>query len=222
MLKEESVWIGKELLKLAEEGSASPILNFGSSTGHFRKTEQPIIHTNIFEPLEKSAIKVYHLDIKLEEGVDFVGNVFEDKALFNEIRSKNIKCILCSNLLEHVPDPKPFYSILEQLIDGKGYILVTVPFLYPYHADPIDTKYRPTVNDVVQSFSNARLVKGETITINETHFQFIKKHPSLFFIILFRVFTPFYRFKTWKKIISDIPNLFKKFRVTCVLVEISK
>jgi hypothetical protein len=221
MLKEESVLIGNELLSLSKIEKMSPLLNFGSSTGHFRKVEQPVIHENIFAPLEDAGVTVYHLDIKKEDGVDFAGNVFEDKELYNEIKAKKIKSILCSNLLEHVPDTKPFYKILEEMIDGKGYILITVPNLYPYHADPIDTKYRPSVADVVAGFSNAKLIKGETIVINQTHFQYICRHPKLFLIILFRVFTPFYHFRAWKKIISDIPNTFKKFRVTCALVEIN-
>ena len=54
MLNEESIWIGNELINLERQGNLSPLLNFGSSTGHFRKVDQPVIYKNIFEPLEKS------------------------------------------------------------------------------------------------------------------------------------------------------------------------
>lgn len=222
MLPEESIWIGNELLELAKKEKLSPLLNFGSSTGHFRELEQPIIYKNIFGPLKERKVQVYHLDIKQADGVDFVGNVFEDKQLYEEVKAKKVKSILCSNLLEHVPDTRPFYHILEELVEDKGYILVTVPYRYPYHADPIDTGYRPTVEEVVNSFSNARLVKGEILTINQTHLQFMLKHPKLIFIVLLRFLTPFYRFYAWKRIVGDIPNLFKKFLVTCVLVEVNR
>ena len=222
MLQEESKWICTELLKLNKKNKVSPLLNFGSSTGHFRKKLQSFIHKNIFEPLEMAGVTVFHLDIKESDGVDFVGNVFENRELFNKIREKKINSILCSNLLEHVPDPVPFYKILEELIQDNGYILVTVPFRYPYHADPIDTKYRPTVEEIVMNFSNAKLVKGEILTIDQTHFKYMLQHPRLFFILLIRVFTPFYRFQSWKKIMADFLNFFKKFMVTCVLVQVEK
>lgn len=222
MLSEESIWIGNALLSLEEKGKLSPLLNFGSSTSHFREKVQPIIFDNIFLPLKRKNAKVYHLDIKRAEGVDFVGNVFEDENLYNLVKEKKARTVLCSNLLEHVPDPRPFYRILEDIVEDKGYILVTVPYRYPYHADPIDTGYRPTVEEVINSFSQARLVKGEILVINQTHFQFLLKHPKLILIILIRCFTPFYRFNAWKRIINDMQNLFKKFLVTCVLVEINK
>lgn len=222
MLFEESVWIAKRLRSLKEKGKLTQLLNFGSSTEHFRKVEQPFIHENIFKPIESDQIKVYHLDIKDSQGVDFAGNVFENKKLLNDIKTKQINTILCSNLLEHVPSTNPFFMILEELIHKNGYIIVTVPNLYPYHADPIDTMYRPSVEDIVSSFSNAKLIEGEIITTGQNHFQFLLKKPRFFLVLLIRIFTPFYKFGAWRKIISDLPNLFKKFRVTCVLLEINK
>ncbi len=220
MLMEESVWIGNELLNLAKQGELSPLLNFGSSTGHFRRYGQPVIYNNIFRPLQSIEAEVYHLDIKKAEGVDFVGNVFEDKELYNEIKKKGIKTILCSNLLEHVPDRIPFFRILENLLGDHGYLLITVPNLYPYHADPIDTGYRPSVPELVKEFPAAKVIKSEVITVDESHFTFMIKRPKLFLIVLIRLITPFYKFKAWKRNISDLPNWFKKFKVTCVLFEL--
>ncbi len=222
MLNEESIWIGNELINLERKGNLSPLLNFGSSTGHFRKVDQPVIYKNIFEPLEKSGAEVYHLDVKSDEGVDFIGNVFEDEMLFKKIKEKEIKTILCSNLLEHVPDRKPFFKILHDLLSNEGRLLITVPNLYPYHADPIDTGYRPTVEEILSEFPNGKLLKGEILSIDETYLTFLLKRPKLLLIVLIRIFTPFYKFKAWRRIIGDMPNLTKNFKVACVLIEFEK
>ena len=78
MLIEESVWIKNKIAGHLNEANF-PLLNIGSSTGHFRKVIQKHIHENIFVPLELAHKKVIHLDMKMAEGVDMIGDLAEDE-----------------------------------------------------------------------------------------------------------------------------------------------
>ena len=45
---------------------------------------------------------------------------------------------IMGELLEHVPDPKNVLKEAYRLLRSGGLVLITVPFLYPVHADPYD------------------------------------------------------------------------------------
>ena len=53
------------------------LLNLGSSTGDFRKIQQPHINSYVFQPLKESIYKTIHFDLKSDEGVDISGNIFD-------------------------------------------------------------------------------------------------------------------------------------------------
>ena len=74
MLREEAIWFGDRLGHILS-GNASPVLNIGSSTRHFRSIEQPQIDQFIFSVLENREIRVIHLDQKNAEGVDIIGDL---------------------------------------------------------------------------------------------------------------------------------------------------
>lgn len=46
--------------------------------------------------------------------------------------------VLCAELLEHVPDPRPVLAQVRRVLRPGGTLLITVPFLYRMHADPFD------------------------------------------------------------------------------------
>lgn len=46
--------------------------------------------------------------------------------------------VVMGELLEHVPDPLPVLKEAYRLLKPSGTILITVPFMYPVHADPYD------------------------------------------------------------------------------------
>ena len=45
--------------------------------------------------------------------------------------------------LEHVTDPELVRARLRELTAPAGLLVITVPRVYPYHPDPIDTMFRP-------------------------------------------------------------------------------
>jgi hypothetical protein len=140
----------------------SPLLNLGSSTRHFREIIQPHIEKELFGPLREAGVKVVHCDLKEAEGVDFAGDIL-DPEVIRRLKTEGFKCILLSNLLEHVRDREAVAVACEEIVGPGGFILATVPSSYPYHADPIDTYYRPSPAELAKTFRNSELLIGEEV-----------------------------------------------------------
>jgi hypothetical protein len=213
MLEKEAKWIAGELDRIGTE--SSPMLNVGSSTLHFRTQLQPFIHEQIIVPYEQAGGAFLHLDMKKEEGVDLAGDLM-DPVFREKVRALNIKGVLCSNLLEHVEDPAAVCALLTAVVQPGGYIILTVPYRYPYHSDPIDTMFRPEVEDLGQMLPECELVNGAIVTIDGTSFfRMLLKHPRLLAVTFARSILPFYKFSSWKHIVAYLPDSFKPFQVTC-------
>ena len=83
--------------------SVSPLLNLGSSTREFREVTKPHIERNLFEPLRRAGVAVFHSDLKDADGVDIPGDAL-NPAVMRDLKAREFKCILVANLLEHVRD----------------------------------------------------------------------------------------------------------------------
>jgi SAM-dependent methyltransferase len=140
----------------------SPLLNLGSSTGHFREVIQPHIERELFAPLREAGVRVVHCDLKEDEGVDFAGDIL-DPEVIRRLKTGGFKCILLSNLLEHVRDREAVAAACEEIVGPGGFIVATVPSSYPYHADPIDTYYRPSPAELAKTFGRSELLIGEEV-----------------------------------------------------------
>lgn len=216
----ESLWIGRKILKLTETSKNFRLLNIGSSTKQFREKKQPWVQKNIFDPI-CGYCSIDHLDMKVQEGVDIIGDL-TDIIFLEQLKLKCYDVILCSNLLEHVINPEEICRCIEDCVKEGGFLIVTVPHLYPYHNDPIDTMFRPDVEELINYFKKSSLVEGEILTIDDSHMRTLLRNKKLLVITIIRWFTPFYKFDTWKKIISDIPNTFKSYKMTCILMKKEK
>lgn len=159
---EEARWILDEMLALGPE-VASPVANIGSSTAEFRRNIQPHIDQCLFEPLLAAGFTVQHVDIKAADGVDIVGDIC-DPACLDRLRQLGFRSVICSNLLEHIVARDLFARGCEQILPAGGHILVTVPYSYPYHADPIDTMFRPTVAEIAALFPHCSIAAATIVT----------------------------------------------------------
>ena len=131
----ESEWLGSRLAQISDE-ELFPFLNVGSSTRDFRARVQPHIDKNIFALFEGSRRQSLSLlDLKGDDGVDIVGN-FQDPALVENLASLQIRSIMVSNLLEHVTNPTLVCDTALKLIPHGGYVILSGPRDYPFHADP--------------------------------------------------------------------------------------
>lgn len=161
MLVEEARWFYSQLARMAAE-RLSPMLNVGSQTLHFRRFVQPWIERYIFEPLQQRGVKVVHTDIRAGAGVDIVGDLM-DAEFIERLRLYRFQSVFCSNLLEHVPQPKLLAERLVSILPLGGLLFVSCPRAFPYHPDPIDTGLRPDVEQLANLFPETRLVVGEIV-----------------------------------------------------------
>lgn len=151
----------REIL-LAREG-VSPLLNLGSSTRHFREIAKPHIERELFAPLAKAGIAVFHSDLKQSDGVDLHGDIL-DPAIRAALKARGFRAILIANMLEHVRDRGAVIAACEEIVGEGGLILATVPSSFPYHADPIDTLYRPSPSALAAAFQGSRVLLAEEVS----------------------------------------------------------
>jgi hypothetical protein len=155
MLIREAKWFAARM-KALSDAALFPLLNLGSQTGHFRKTEQPWLEHYLFEPLQKRG-KVVHSDMQTGEGIDLSGDL-SDPAFRERLRTMRFQSIVCSNLLEHVANRDEFVRYITPIMPIGGLLFVSVPYRFPYHPDPIDTLYRPTPEEIVALFPGTEVV----------------------------------------------------------------
>ena len=55
-----------------------------------------------------------------------------------------------TNLLEHVTDARQLATNVQGVLSRGSWLVVSVPNSYPYHPDPIDTMFRPTVAELTE------------------------------------------------------------------------
>ena len=147
----------------------SPMIELGSSTAQFRRVEKPHIENNLHRPLRSRGIELVTTDIKEGDGIDISGNIYDAqlRAKFKEIQPR---ALMCCNILEHLENRREFAHICSDILSNDGILIVSVPFDYPYHPDPIDTMYRPTPGEVADLFPEFT-VKFSTIVTDGNYYQ---------------------------------------------------
>jgi len=53
-------------------------------------------------------------------------------------RAETFDAVICSELLEHVPDPRPVLEEIRRTLRPRGIVLICAPFLNRIHGDPYD------------------------------------------------------------------------------------
>ncbi|MCW3110761.1 MAG: class SAM-dependent methyltransferase [Segetibacter sp.] len=175
MFREESLWIKKAIQKLKPVNGNNEVANIGSSTDHFRKVIQPHIHNNIIDTLLATGWKVINVDMKKEQGVDLVADVTKEN--FAEPFKERFALTICTNLLEHVEDIKLVTKNLVAITRSGGHLLITVPYKYKLHYDPIDNGFRPTPQQIVDLFKDVAeyIVDSKIISVSDKDQYRIKK-----------------------------------------------
>ena len=220
MLYEESLWFKKMIEQHVQSNSL--VLNIGSSTKEFIEVDQPYIKHHLFDELAKKNCTVKNIDIKQAEGVDLVGDV-TDKNFTDTLRQLNPSIIICSNLLEHLEDRKTFCDSLINIMSKDTMLIVSVPYSFPYHEDPIDTLYRPDLKELQKAFPLLKMVEGEIVDCG-FYFALISKgmevsNQFLFFIkTLIRMFIALVTFN--KKKIDSLSWNFRRASATCVVYKL--
>lgn len=158
MFLTESIWLRQAIDKL-DLTASSRILDAGSSTSELREEVQPYIEKNVFTPLRKRGFEIIHADKKSGRGVDLVIDI--EKTL-------NVKgrfdLVICTSLLEHVRDIRSAVGNILSSVKKNGYMAVSVPFVCPYHPDPIDTMFRPSNIELEKLFLNQKILESAIVS----------------------------------------------------------
>lgn len=218
----EARHIGELLNELPAE-AISPCLNLGSATRAFRENDQPHIDQYLFRPLKSRAVEVIHADLKEGEGVDIVGDIY-DLSVHEKIRALNPRLILCCNMFEHVGDRELLAALLADLVPKRGYVLLTVPFSYPIHYDPIDTYFRPSPEELAALFPDFRKIDS-TVVSDTTYLQDLRQKNNLagllqhFFISALKVAAIWRGKQKWLSHVHRYFWLFRPYKVTLLLLQ---
>ncbi|MDH5182181.1 MAG: hypothetical protein OEZ39_09410 [Gammaproteobacteria bacterium] len=219
MRKEEAEYIGNSIRQLGQE-FGGPVLNVGSSTRNFRENIQKHVNEKIFLPLKSDAVKVIHTDLKDADGVDISGDLL-DVNVQKELACLHPRIILASNLLEHLPLEvrDRFPAALDTILANDGFLILTVPYSYPLHFDPIDTYFRPSPDELAALFPRYQVIDKQVIT-STNYYQDLKKYSfSTILRILGRLVMPFYKPKSWIGVAHRFLWLFKPYKVSYVLLK---
>ncbi|MFB2898761.1 hypothetical protein ACE1CI_38095 [Aerosakkonemataceae cyanobacterium BLCC-F50] len=217
MLREEASWLANIIYSIAPD-HVFPLLNIGSENQDFREKEQPWIDDLLFKPARKKGYSVIHTDIKNDVGIDLVGDLYNPLFL-EEISQMNIKSVLCSNLLEHITNKEEICKIISSIIPDGGYLFVTVPYQYPYHRDPIDTMFRPNIEELSNLFPDLKFIQGKIVE-GGTLVKSTSITPILYLLaMIIRLILPIYQPLRWVDSLQYSLWLFRDISVTCVVLQ---
>ena len=215
MLIEEARWLNRHLSGLHQD-DLYPMCNLGSSTEHYRRLEQPYIDKYLFAPARLKHLEVIHVDAKDAPGVDIVADL-TDPALPARLAKLRIRSVMCCNLLEHVNDRLIFRDIVLNILKPGGYLIATVPYRFPYHEDPIDTMYRPTVAEVAALFPGTSVHKAAIVRASRFAYEMQSNYRALCRLMA-RSAVPFPRPKSWWANVRRLGEVMAGYRVTCVIL----
>ena len=148
---EEAAWFERNLRSRAAH-ELSPLLNVGSSTLEYRASGSTQIDRLLLRPLAARGVEVTHVDLKEDPGVDLVGDI-TDPVFRARVAKIGAKAVLCNNLLEHVPDVPAMCRALAEICPSGGILCLSVPHAFPFHPDPIDNGFRPSVGQLSGIFA---------------------------------------------------------------------
>jgi SAM-dependent methyltransferase len=100
------------------------------------------------------ATKYAVLDIDPKFKPNYVADVHDMKI----IKNQSFDAIIATELLEHCYNPQQVINEFKRVLASKGKIVLSVPFLYPYHPDPYDY-YRYTEDGLRHLFREYKKIK---------------------------------------------------------------
>lgn len=106
---------------------------------------------------------LWHFVIDIEPGasVDIVGD-----ARLLPVADSSIDIVLCTQVLEHIPEPVPVLQEILRVLAPGGRLILSVPAIFPQHGSPGDYwRYMPQgLEWLLRDFRKVE-IKGETGTV---------------------------------------------------------
>lgn len=164
-----------ELAQLPAD-TLGPLVSVASGDEVARTQVHPWISEYVFAPLAERRIRVVHHELSPGPGIDVAGDL-HDARVMNVLAATGIRSVLCCNLLEHVDPRRDLAAALTKLVAPGGFLIVTVPHRFPYHPDPIDTMFRPSVRELAAEFPALTLRTGEEVACG-TLWRYLANKPD--------------------------------------------
>ena len=178
---EESLTI-QDIIK--KHSAFNNIINLGSGNVEQLKKTKPWVSKNVFDLFKKQKAKILHVDAENFSGVDIVQDLSEPNSLAFCDNLKGSKLFILANVLEHIPKKAhaEFLNKIYSKMKSKDGLMITVPYDYPYHADPIDTMYRPSPSELKKLLPLAWL-EGEIVSAGSfkeefSHMNILKRNKK--------------------------------------------
>jgi len=221
MSPQEAAWFERVLRGMAPS-ELSPMLNVGSSTLEYRTVVCPCIERDLLGPLRERGVRLLHIDLKAHDGVDVVGDIV-DQAVRSRIAALGVKSILCNNFLEHVENLPQACKALAEICPPGGRLCLSVPHAFPFHPDPIDNGFRPSLTQLQAIFTplGFRLTHGEIVNFG-CYRESIASNPMLVIRDLYLLLvSPFIEEK--RKVFLGNYRFFRKsFQVACAVLTMNE
>ncbi len=134
--------LDKELHKILEEWCGDSVIDIGGKNRPYKRFLR--------------CKKYVCIDINPENNPDIVADAHNLKIIENE----QYDLVLATEILEHCHDPKQVISEFQRIIKQNGTIILSTPFLYPYHPDPKDY-YRYTIDglqELCKTFKEVKII----------------------------------------------------------------
>lgn len=206
MFKEEAKWVEDALSLIQPLPQNNKVANLGSSTAYFREIIQPHIQLHLIKPLMENGWQILNVDLKEDKGVDEIADC--TKTEFGIKYANMFGLTICTNMLEHVLDISLVVQNLFDVTVNNGYILLTVPYKYKKHLDPIDNMFRPMPEEIANLFpdNSVKIIEKNIIIIQDKEYYKEKKS----------------RFPLWGKRDLIAYQLGIKHKVSGILIKIEK
>lgn len=222
MLRNEAAWLERHLATIPTP-DLDPLLDIGGGAGEFRDAKQPWIGA-AFQPLEQRGIRIIHHEFNDAPGVDVAGDL-DDSAFLEQLAATGARAVICCNVLEHLTHRDRLLGAFSTIVPSGGHLVLTVPHRFPYHADPIDTMYRPSVDDLARALPDFELVDGADVECG-TLWRYLRDVPDARTSVVKGVKTMFRRDETpapdepvsKEKGASSLPYLVRQTSVTCAVL----
>jgi hypothetical protein len=215
MLYKESLWLAQNIHTLPLPATAHAV-NLGSQNQEFMEHGQPWINSVFLAELKTQGVRVTNIDLQKAPGVDLVGDLM-DKGFQEHIRQLHPTIVIVCNILEHVTNRGELALAIQDIVPEDGYLVVSCPKDYPFHPDPIDNGFRPTLNELTELFPGLQLVMGEEVLCEGSEIE-MRAGRYGFAGKIARLLVPFIRPKGWLDTVRRLPWLFKNYRATCAIL----
>jgi hypothetical protein len=210
---EEALKIGKIIKKY---NAFNNIINLGSGNVEQLNKAKPWVSEHVFDLFEKSQAKIVHVDAEDFPGVDIVQDLSQPNSLSFCDHLKGSKLFILASVLEHIPKEAhvEFLNRIYSKMKSKDGLIITLPYDYPYHADPIDNMYRPSPNELKKLLPLTWL-EAEILSAGSYREEFMQMNTLK---KIRKLLKPFWIFQKPSKWLENhrLFYLFKNYQITIV------